>query len=133
GVFTYATDKSVKSDNVLYLEHGRPLIFGKDRNKGIRLHGLTPEVVKLGSGISADDLVIHDEKSEEPTLAYLLSRMAHVPDDELSFPEVVGVLRAVEHRAHHELVQQQMEDVLSKKGRGNLQDLLAGDETWTVE
>jgi len=132
GVFTYATDKSVKSDNVLYLEHGRPLIFGKDRYKGIRLHGLTPEVVKLGAGISADDLVIHDEKADEPTLAYLLSRMAHVPGDEMSFPEVIGVLRAVEHPMHHELVQKQVADLTAKKGRGNLQELLTGDETWTV-
>src|SRR5581483_7033850 len=77
GVFEYATDKSVKAENLLYLEHGKPMIFGKDRSKGIRLHGLNPEVVKLGSGISQDDLLIHDEKAEQPTLAYLLSRMAH--------------------------------------------------------
>src|SRR3954452_3616234 len=93
GVFEYATDKSVKQDNLLYLEHGRPMIFGKDRSRGIRLHGLNPEVVRLGSGISQDDLLIHDEKAEQPTLAYLLSRMAHVEGSEESFPEVVGVLR----------------------------------------
>src|SRR5438067_1857572 len=61
GVFEYATDKSIKADNTLYLEHGKPLIFGKDRSKGIRLHGLDPEVVSVGSGISVDDLLIHDE------------------------------------------------------------------------
>ena len=53
GVFEYATDKSVKADNILYLEHGKPLIFGKDRNKGIRLQRLDPEVVTLGNGIEA--------------------------------------------------------------------------------
>src|SRR5262249_31020501 len=132
GVFEYATNKSVRSDNLLYLEHGKPLIFGKDQQKGIRLHGLTPEVVKLSSGIGVDDLLIHDERAEEPTLAYLLSRMAHVPGDDLSFPEVVGVLRAIEQPAHHELVERQMQDSL-KKGKGNLQELLTGDETWTVE
>src|SRR5467141_3402790 len=51
GVFEYATDRSVKADNTLFLEHGKPLIFGKDRSKGIRLNGLDPEVVTLGSGI----------------------------------------------------------------------------------
>src|SRR6266545_2267459 len=66
-VFEYATDKSIKADNALHLEHGKPLIFGKDRNKGIRLHGLDPEVVSLGSGINVDDLLIHDEKAEEPS------------------------------------------------------------------
>src|SRR5256885_1704525 len=70
GVFEYATDKSIKADNTLFLEHGKPLIFGKDRNKGIRLNGLDPEVVTLGNGINVDDLVIHDERAEEPTMAY---------------------------------------------------------------
>ncbi len=64
GVFEYATDKSVKADNVLHLEHGKPLIFGKDHNNGIRLHGLDPEKVELGNGISVDDLLIHDEQAD---------------------------------------------------------------------
>jgi 2-oxoglutarate ferredoxin oxidoreductase subunit beta len=132
-VFEYATDKAVKQDNLLYLEHGRPMTFGKDRDRGIRLHGLNPEVVRLGSGISHDDLLIHDEKADEPTLAYLLSRMAHVEGDDDGFPEVVGVLRAVERPAHNELVERQMAEVLAAKGKGDLQDLLTGDETWTVQ
>src|SRR5579871_1391296 len=48
GVFEYATEKSTKADNALYLEHGKPMIFGKDRNKGIRLNGMTPELVEIG-------------------------------------------------------------------------------------
>jgi 2-oxoglutarate ferredoxin oxidoreductase subunit beta len=132
GVFEYATDRAVKMDNVLYLEHGRPMIFGKDRNRGIRLHGLTPEVVRLGNGIGPDDLLIHDEKAHEPTLAYLLSRMVHVPDDPESFPEPVGVFRAVERPTYTTMVNEQVETTL-RKGRGNLQELLTGDETWVVE
>jgi 2-oxoglutarate/2-oxoacid ferredoxin oxidoreductase subunit beta len=91
GVFEYATDKGIKADNTLYLEHGKPLIFGKDRNKGIRLHGLDPEVVTLGNGITHDDLLIHDERAPEPSLAYLLSRMVYP-----HFPECIGIFRAVE-------------------------------------
>src|SRR5437764_3398058 len=72
GVFEYATDKTVKADNALFLEHGKPLIFGKDRNKGIRLNGLSPEVVEVGKDCGPDDLLIHDETAEEPSLAYLL-------------------------------------------------------------
>jgi 2-oxoglutarate ferredoxin oxidoreductase subunit beta len=108
------------------------MIFGKDRSRGIRLHGINPEVVHLGSGIKSDDLLIHDEKAAEPTLAYLLSRMVHDPADKESFPEVVGVLRAVERPTHHELVEHQIHDITSARGKGNLQDLLTGDETWTV-
>src|SRR3954451_5455611 len=68
GAYDYATDKGVKADNTLYLEHGKPLVFGKDAAKGIRLHGgMTPEVVDVGEGkVSKDDLLMHDEKAPEP-------------------------------------------------------------------
>ena len=71
GAWKYATDRATKQDNVLELEHGKPLIFGAESNKGIRLNGLNPEVVELGNGIAEDDLLFHDAKSPEPTLAYL--------------------------------------------------------------
>src|SRR5690242_16784540 len=119
GVFEYATDKSVKSDNVLYLEHGRPLIFGKDRNKGVRLHGLDPEVVELGSGVTPDDLLIHDEKAAEPSLAYLLSRMVY-PE----FPECIGVFRAVQRPTYGEVLDHQTEEVIKARGPGSLDELL---------
>jgi 2-oxoglutarate ferredoxin oxidoreductase subunit beta len=128
GVFEYATDKSVKSDNLLYLEHGKPLIFGKDRNKGIRLHGLDPESVTLGNGVAADDLLIHNERAEEPSLAYLLSRMVH-PE----FPECVGVFRAVERPTYGDLLNQQVEGVIKAKGPGKLDELFRNDDIWTVE
>src|SRR3989454_1237470 len=127
-VFEYATDKSIKADNTLYLEHGKPMIFGKDRSKGIRLHGLDPEVVTLGSGITVDDLLIHDEKAEEPSLAYLLSRMVHP-----AFPEVIGVLRAVERPTFDDAVNAQINDAIKAKGRGKLEDLFASDDVWVVE
>src|SRR3984957_10978620 len=117
GVFEYATDKSVKSDNTLFLEHGKPLIFGKDRNKGIRLHGLDPEVVTLGSGINIDDLLIHDERSEEPSLAYLLSRMVHP-----RFPECFGVYRCGERPTYEEQLNKQIEDAIRAKGRGKIEE-----------
>src|SRR5262249_9089611 len=111
GVFEYATDKSIKSDNVLYLDHGKPLIFGKDRNKGIRLNGLDPEVVSLGNGVAVDDLLHHDEKADEPSLAYLLSRMVYP-----RFPECFGVFRAVERPIYDDLLNKQIEDVIKAKG-----------------
>jgi 2-oxoglutarate ferredoxin oxidoreductase subunit beta len=128
GVFEYATDKGIKADNTLYLEHGKPLIFGKDRNKGIRLHGLDPEVVQVGNGITADDLLIHDERAEEPSLAYLLSRMVYP-----RFPECIGIFRAVERPTYDDLVNKQIEDVVKAKGKGKLEDLFANDDTWVVQ
>jgi 2-oxoglutarate ferredoxin oxidoreductase subunit beta len=128
GVFEYATDKGIKADNTLYLEHGKPLIFGKDRNKGIRLHGLDPEVVQLGNGITVDDLLIHDERAEEPSLAYLLSRMVYP-----RFPECIGIFRAVDRPTYDDLVNKQIEDVIKAKGKGRLEDLFASDDTWVVQ
>jgi 2-oxoglutarate/2-oxoacid ferredoxin oxidoreductase subunit beta len=127
GVFDYATDKSVKAEQTLYLEHGRPLLFGKDRNLGIRLNGLAPEVVTLGNSITMDDLLSHDERAEEPTLAFLLSRLVF-PE----FPECLGVFRAVEKPTYEALLHRQIAEARSARGPGKLEHLLAGDETWTV-
>jgi 2-oxoglutarate/2-oxoacid ferredoxin oxidoreductase subunit beta len=128
GVFDYATDKSTKADNTLSLEHGKPLLFGKDRTRGIRLHGLDPEVVAVGNGINLDDLLIHDEKAEEPSLAYLLSRMVYP-----RFPECIGVFRCVERPTYDDMVNKQVEDLQRAKGRAKLEDLYASDDTWVVE
>jgi 2-oxoglutarate ferredoxin oxidoreductase subunit beta len=128
GVFDYATDKSIKADNTLYLEHRKPLIFGKDRNKGIRLHGLDPEVVSLGAGISVDDLLIHDETAEEPSLAYLLSRMVYP-----RFPECVGIFRCVERPTYDAVLHEQIAQVRAAKGKGQLEELFQSDDMWVVE
>jgi 2-oxoglutarate ferredoxin oxidoreductase subunit beta len=128
GVFDYVTDKSSKADNSLYLEHGKPMIFGKDRNKGIRLNGLTPEVVIVGKECGLDDVVVHDEKDESATMSYLLSRMM-VP----KFPEVFGVLRQVSHPTYEELQQRQIDEVIARKGKGDLDKLFRNDDLWVVE
>jgi 2-oxoglutarate ferredoxin oxidoreductase subunit beta len=126
GAYNYATDKTTKSDTTVYLEHGKPLIFGKDGSKGIRLHGMSPEIVDTKL-VKADDLLIHDEKAAEPSLAFLLSRMRY-PD----FPEPLGVFRAIESPQYGTIVRQQNEQAIAKQGEGDLQKLLTGDETWTV-
>jgi 2-oxoglutarate ferredoxin oxidoreductase subunit beta len=128
GVFEYVTDKSSKADNALFLEHGKPMIFGKDRNRGIRLNGLTPEVVTVGKDCGLDDVVVHDETAENATMAYLLSRMM-VPQ----FPEVFGVLRNVTHPTYEELQQGQADEVTARKGKGDLEKLFRNDDLWVVE
>ncbi len=84
-------------------------------------------MVELGKGISEDDLLFHDEKSPEPTLAYLLSRMTH-PE----FPEPIGVFRAVDAPRYEERLSEQIA-VAQKRGKGDLQALFNSGETWTVE
>jgi 2-oxoglutarate ferredoxin oxidoreductase subunit beta len=127
GAFDYATDRDTKADTTLELEHGKPLIFGKNRDRGVRLNGMTPEVVELGKGITEDDLLFHDEKTAEPSLAYLLSRMRH-PE----FPEPIGVFRAVDRPRYDELLNRQIEDARKSRGEGDLMALLNAGDTWTV-
>ena len=92
GAWRDFTDRDVREDRMLVLEHGKPMIFGKDRDKGIRLRGLHPEVVTIGQdGVTEADLLVHDEHAEDPYLALMLSRMFW-PD----FPVPVGVLRAID-------------------------------------
>jgi 2-oxoglutarate ferredoxin oxidoreductase subunit beta len=124
--FLYATDKSVKDDNIVYLEHGKPLIFGKGK-KGIRLNNMVPEVVELDK-VSIDDLVIHDEKATEPTLAFLLSRMRY-PD----FPEPMGVFREVKLPTYEQQVNDQVVKAIEKVGPGDFDKLFNSGDTWVVE
>ena len=126
GAFGYATDKETKSDTTLYLEHGKPLAFGKNRERGIRLHGITPEVVNTAD-VSADDLLIHDERASDPSLAFMLSRMRH-PE----FPEPVGVFRDVERPRYGDLVRAQVAEARARQGEGDIQKLITGADTWTV-
>ncbi len=128
GVFEYATDKSVKADNLLYLEHGKPLIFGKNRDKGIRLNGLRPEVVKVGVDCGPDDLLIHDETLVDQTVATMYSRMVG-PE----FPEVMGVYRNVRRPCYEELLGAAIEADIKKKGPGTIADLFKAEDIWTVE
>lgn len=124
--FAFATDKDTKEDHIVRLEHGKPLIFGKNRDKGIRLHGSKPEVVSLGDGITEDDLLFHDEDDEK--LAFTLSRMSH-PE----FPEPMGVYYSVEDECYEDLLTAQVDQAIKQRGEGTLETLLNAGETYTVE
>ena len=128
GAWEYAKDRETKAETTLELEHGKPLIFGKDRKKGIRLNGMEPEVVELGKGINEDDLLFHDERSPEPSLAYLLSRMRY----EDGFPEPIGVFRSVDKPRYDDMINQQVIQATKDRGKGDLEELFNSGETWKV-
>jgi 2-oxoglutarate ferredoxin oxidoreductase subunit beta len=131
GAWRDFTDKSVKEDRMLVLKHGEPMIFGAEKNKGIRLSGLQPEVVTIGeNGVSVTDLWVHDETDPDATRTQILSRMWW-PD----FPVPVGVFRRVPRPTHDQLLVEQVESAKAAraaKGPVDLQKLLAAGETWTV-
>jgi 2-oxoglutarate ferredoxin oxidoreductase subunit beta len=119
------TDPDNRLENVLYLEHGKPMRFGKQGEKGIRLNGLKPEVVKVAD-VGEENLLVHDEKADEPTLAYLLSRME--PPD---FPTPLGVFRAVEKPVYSQLLMEQVRNAQAEKA-ADLDALFRQGETWVV-
>ena len=130
GAFEIFTEKSTKAAEALFLEQGKPLIFGPTQNKGIRLNGFHPEVVELGAGVSADDLWIHDEKDFYK--AQILVRMFDDPTLEFHLPRPFGVFYENERPTYEEMLNMQVEEVIATKGKGDLDKLLRGNETWTI-
>jgi 2-oxoglutarate/2-oxoacid ferredoxin oxidoreductase subunit beta len=128
GAFDDFSARDVRADRMLYLKHGEPMIYGKNQDMGIRINGLKPEVVKLGNGVTEKDLLVHDETLEDPTIAFLLSRMDY-PD----FPVPVGVLRAVQRPTYEELLERQIAQAVEAEGEGDLQKLMFAGDTWRVE
>ncbi len=129
GAFEDFTAKEVRADRMLFLKHGEPMIFGKDNDKGIRISGLKPEVVELGKdGITEADILVHDETLEDPTIAFMLTRMDY-PD----FPVPVGVIRAVQRPTYNDLLEEQITTAIETQGEADLNALLRQGDTWEVE
>ncbi|HTO94078.1 MAG TPA: 2-oxoacid:ferredoxin oxidoreductase subunit beta [Bacteroidota bacterium] len=127
GAFFLFTEKESRDDHTVALEQGKPLIFGKQKDKGIRLDGFTPQAVSLADGkYSASDLLVHDEK--DSTLAFILANMIHNPE----LPRPMGVFLALDHPTYEDLLTDQIARSRSRKGEGDLQKLLNGDETWVI-
>jgi len=125
GAWAHLTDPDRRLDHVLYLEHGRPMRFGRQGEKGIRLNGLRPEVVEVAA-VGEENLLVHDEQAPEPTLAYLLSRMG--PPE---FPTPIGVFRAIDKPVYSRQLMQQVEAAQAREP-ADLAALLRQGETWEV-
>lgn len=129
GAFEIFTEKGTKLEETLMLEQGQPLIFGANRDKGIRLDGYKPQLVSLNE-YSADDLWIHDEKDFYK--AQILVRMFDNPANIGHMPRPFGVFFETERPCYEDMLNLQVEEVISAKGPGDLDRLLRGSETWTI-
>jgi 2-oxoglutarate ferredoxin oxidoreductase subunit beta len=129
GAWSGLTEKEARSEHVVMLEHGKPLIFGKNRDKGIRMNGFDLEVVQLGNGVTEADLLVHNENDPRPAYAFLLASMETQP----GFPTPIGVLRSWENVPRfEELLNSQIAEVQAKRGKGDLGKLLRSGDTWEV-
>src|SRR3954470_3242093 len=130
GAFEHFTERTVRPERVLYLEHGKPMVFGKNRDRGIRMNGTRPEVIGLGSGtgLNESDCLVHDVHIEDPSVAFMLGRMEHP-----AFPQPVGIFRDVRRETYEDLLAHQIEESVARSGRGQLQKLIHSGDMWVVE
>ena len=127
GAFAPMTEKETKADNVLWLENNKPLVFGKELNKGIRLDGNVPKVVEIGDKWTTNDLLVHNET--DWTIAMLLSNFTY--QDE--FPNPIGVFYSVDEPIYEVMLAEQIKFAKKNKGIGDMQMLLDGSDNWVVE
>lgn len=126
GAWDALTDREVKDDNLLVLQSGKPMIYGKELDKGIALDGLQPKSVPVASDESHAQLLVHDPHHPQPHIANLLARFSN---PELPVP--IGVLRQVERPCYEELVHSQV-DQAKAKSKGDLNALFRSGDSWTV-
>jgi 2-oxoglutarate ferredoxin oxidoreductase subunit beta len=129
GAFDKLTDKKTRDDNVLYVEHGKPMLFGVNKDKGIIMDGNKPVVVDVGPGKHrVEDIIVHDEFSDSRIIATMLAYMT----DDPSMPTPIGVFRQVFKSTYDGDVEEQIANVTKKKGEGDLEKVLFDANTWTV-
>lgn len=125
GAFAAFAEKEVRQDRMIYLEHGKPLRFGKERQHGIRLIDGRPDIVENAQ--TDEGLWVHDAKSPSIAPAIALAEM-----DYPEYPVPIGIFRDVEAPTYDELVVKQIEDARSR-GEPDFVAVLQGPETWQVE
>lgn len=130
GTFDTFTEKRTKPEETLFLENGKPLLFGASKNKGIKLDGFNPIVVELGNGITENDLWIHDDSDFYK--AQILVRMFDDPQKANHLPRPFGVFYETERPCYEADMALQIEEIIASKGRGNLDKLLRGNEVWEI-
>ena len=125
GAFFGMTDKATKMNQTLFLENGKPLVFGDNKDKGIRLEGFKPVIVSLND-FSLEDLWVHDETDR--VKAGLLTRFF-----DTDFPRPFGVFYCENRPTYEDALAKQIKDAIEVKDKGDLDFLLKGSNTWTIE
>jgi len=129
GAFETITAKDTRADMLIDLVHGQPIRFGSEGEKGVILNEFGECEIVAVADVGEDRLLVHDEHRADPTLAFAISRLAHVP----TMPTPVGVFRDVARPVYEEAVQIQLAAASERNGPGDLGALLASGSTWTVD
>ena len=126
GAFSELTEKDTKGEIQLKLEHGKPMIFGSSRDKGLILEGSNFKVVSIGKDYSADDILIHNMKDKN--LAMLLSELTYIPE----LPVPLGILYKEDKPTYDTMMTNQIKESIKSKGKGDLKKILLGNNSWDV-
>jgi 2-oxoglutarate/2-oxoacid ferredoxin oxidoreductase subunit beta len=128
GAFIALTSKG-GGGNRIYLEHGKPIRFGPEDDKGIVMKSDgSLDVVDVAT-VGEDKLLVHDEHRDDPSLAYALSRLASGP----TTPTPLGVFRDIERPVYGDGMENQLRRAAEQQGPGDLAKLLGSGDTWMVE
>lgn len=129
GCHSMLNDREFKEDRIILLKHGEPMIFGKNKDKGIMLDGLKLRVIDLSQNkYTIDDVLVHDAHEENPGIHLMLANMSY-PE----FPVALGIIRSIQHSTYDQNVQKQIEEVQKTAKYKNVTDLLHGGNTWEVK
>ncbi len=122
--------KEGRRKNAIYVEHGKPLIFGENDEYGLMQEGFGLKVVKIGvNGITLSDILVHDAHAIDDTLQLKLAMM----DNEHGFPVALGIIRDVEAPTYDEAVNAQIKELKGKKPYHNFMELLETNDIWEVK
>ncbi|HRE10390.1 MAG TPA: 2-oxoacid:ferredoxin oxidoreductase subunit beta, partial [Ignavibacteria bacterium] len=128
GAHELYTEKDTKPDHTIYVENGKPLLFGAKKDKGIKLNGFRPEIININDGVhSINDVIVYDETSKE--LAMIVAQLCDFED----FPVPFGVLYKVQKPVYEEQMEEQITDSIEKLGKGSLEKLLFAGNTWEIK
>lgn len=118
--------KDVRDDNVVMLEHGQPMIFGKEHNKGLVLEGADLKVVTIGeNGITEKDILVHDMTNPNPSIHYLLAKM--------TYPLAIGVIRCVDDSTYETKLQEQVDNAVATTKIKTVEQLLHSGQTFELK
>jgi 2-oxoglutarate ferredoxin oxidoreductase subunit beta len=122
------TNKELRAEHQIYLEHGKPMLFGKNKELGLVQDGNRLKVVKIGNGITVEDVLVHDATSQDASRHYQLVRMA-LPE----FPIAMGVIRSCEGGVYEDMLYSQISQIRSTSKIKTMDDLLTSGNTFKLE
>ncbi len=126
GAFSKISDRKESAETTVRLEEGKPLVFGKERNKALVFDNMSPKIVELENELEAKKLPVHDSTAGS-AYTYLLSQLTY-PD----FPVPMGIFRQESKPTYEDQSEQQIADYTKKHGTGDIKQLLEGNDTWQV-